>query len=122
MPNHEAEMIDVPGVTSFGKLDILQGCRKMQLAADAQEIFTVETSVGLLMPTRVPHGVLNPPGYFQGIMMKLRAGLLHGVWVDNISWCGKMKIALSKRWIRFWVARRMLVFSRLHKSLCFTAR
>ena len=69
MPNHEAEVVDLPGAACFGKLDMLQGSWQMPLAADAQEIFTIATPEGLFTPTRVcgiPQGVLNTTGYFQG--------------------------------------------------------
>lgn len=75
MPNHEAEMVDLLGAACFGKLDMLQGYWQMPLAADAQEIFTIATPEGLFTPTRVPQGVLNATGYFQGIMTGLLAGL-----------------------------------------------
>ena len=61
----------------------------MPLAADAQEIFTIATPEGLFTPTRVPQGVLNATGYFQGIMTGLLAGLQCKVWVDDILWWGK---------------------------------
>ncbi|CAM9747557.1 unnamed protein product, partial [Sphacelaria rigidula] len=59
----------------------------MPLAADAQEIFTIATPDGLLMPMRVPQGVLNATGYFQGTMTKLLTGLPSKGGVDDIlSW------------------------------------
>ena len=58
----------------------------MQLAAKAQEAFTITTPDGLFTPTRAPQGVLNATAYFQGVMTELLAGLNCKVWVEDIVW------------------------------------
>ena len=59
MLNQKADMVDLLGGRFFGKLDLLQGYWQMPLAAEAREIFTITTPVGLFTPTCVPEGVLN---------------------------------------------------------------
>ena len=88
VPNQEAEMADLRGVTCFGKLDMLQGYWRLPLAAEAQEVlvFTTATPAGLSTPTRVLQGVLNATAYFQGVMTELLVGLNFKVWVDDIVW------------------------------------
>ena len=86
MPNQEAEMVDLRGATCFGKLDMLQGYWSIPLTAEAQEVFTIATSKGLLIPTRVPQGVLNATAYFQGVTTELLTGLNCKVLVDGIVW------------------------------------
>ena len=88
MPNQEEEMADLRGATCFGKLDMLQGCWQMPLAAEAQEVFTIATPEDLFTPTCVLQGVLNATAHFQGVMTALLAGLNCKVWVDDIMWWG----------------------------------
>ena len=57
MPNQEAETADLRGATCFVKIKILQKYLQMPLEAEAQEVFTIATSEGLFIPTRVPLSV-----------------------------------------------------------------
>ena len=75
MPNQEAEMADLRGVTCFGKLYKLQRYRQMSMVAEAQEVFTIATPEGLLTPMRVLQSVSNATGHFQVVMAELLAGL-----------------------------------------------
>lgn len=65
MPDHKAEIEALRGARALATLDLSQGYKPCPLAEEAQRSFTIATLKGLVMPTRVPQGVLTAMTHFQ---------------------------------------------------------
>lgn len=80
----EAQVSVLKGARCFGKIDLLQGYWQTPLKESARELFTIVTPEGLLMPTRVPQGLLNCTGYSQAVVVDILHGLNCTVWVHDM--------------------------------------
>ena len=93
----------------------------MPLREDTQEMFTMVTPEGLLIPRRVLPGVLNATGYFQATMGDVLDGYTDKiclVWVDDIVIRGETPEIILKRLIAFWIGCwSVVVFAAARKAI-----
>ena len=90
LPNPKDMFAALAGCTVFSKLDLRQAFQQLEMDKQSQELCTVNTSLGLYRPKRLPYGVASSPAIWQQTMDKIFAGI-PGVFcfIDDILVAGK---------------------------------
>ena len=109
LPNPKDMFAALGGCKLFSKLDLRQAFNQMMMDKRSREICTVNTSLGLYRPKRLPYGIASSPALWQETMDKIFAGI-PGVFVfiDDILVAGKDKQEHQ--------ARLKLVLSRIQEN------
>lgn len=66
MPHLESRFQTVSGATVFSKIDLCHAYWQIALATESQEIFSIQTPLGIYTPTRLKQGSTDAGNYFQG--------------------------------------------------------
>ena len=75
LPRVEELLSKLAGCTLFSKIDLKSAYNQMVLDENSREFLTVNTSKGLLKPTRLSFGYASAPSLFQRTMDTLLAGI-----------------------------------------------
>lgn len=87
IPRIDETISRLKGIKIFGSLDLASGYHQMRLDKKAQNLTTIVTSEGMFQFTRVPFGLCNAPGWFQGVMSRVLSKCLDRacrVYIDDI--------------------------------------
>lgn len=66
MPHLESRFQGVAGSACFAKVDLCHAYWQLALAENSQEIFSIQTPMGIYTPTRLTQGSTDAGNYFQG--------------------------------------------------------
>jgi hypothetical protein len=85
LPNIDELFARLSGGRKFSKLDLSQAFSQLPLDSAAQDLCTINTSLGLLRYTRLPFGISTAPSVFQRVMDGLLQGIEHcAAFIDDV--------------------------------------
>jgi transposase InsO family protein len=90
LPNINELFSRLSGGQRFSKLDLSQAFSQMPLNEAAQQLCTINTSMGLLRYSRLPFGISTAPSMFQRVMDSLLTGIEHcAAFMDDVIVTGR---------------------------------
>ena len=97
LPNMESIFRDLKGAKHFARIDISSAYHQIELEESAQLMLVVNTSRGLLKPTRLMMGMKNASAIFQRALEQVLKGLICIIFQDDVLVWGHTESQLQKR-------------------------